>query len=66
MPIELPATLIDLETAAWTEIQAGTLTVPTAHAVHQAVTAHAQASGESRLAVEEAVKRAVRHPETVG
>jgi hypothetical protein len=63
VPIELSAELITLETAAWTQIQTGTLTVDTAHAVHAAVVAHAEASGESRLAVEEAVKRAVRHPE---
>lgn len=61
MPIELPAELITLEAAAWTQIQTGQLTVDTAHAVHAAVTAHAAASGESRLAIEEAVKRAVRH-----
>lgn len=63
MTTELPPELIAAETAAWTEIQTGTLTVPTALAVHQAVTAHAEASGMARLAVEEAVKRAVRHGE---
>jgi hypothetical protein len=61
--IELPAELIAAETAAWTEIQAGGLTVPTALAVHAAVTAYAEASGTPRLAVEETVKRVVRHPE---
>ncbi|MFI1408827.1 hypothetical protein ACH4Y0_02640 [Streptomyces sp. NPDC020707] len=54
MTIELSAELIAAETAAWAEIQAGGLTVPTAHA---------EASGTPRLAVEEAVKQVVRHPE---
>lgn len=63
MPIELRADLIARERAAWAEIQVGALTVATARAVHAAVTAHAAASGETRIAVEEAVKRAVRHPE---
>lgn len=63
MPIELSAELIAAETAAWAQIQTGALTVDTARAVHAAVTAHAAASGESRIAVEEAVKRAVRHGE---
>jgi regulator of protease activity HflC (stomatin/prohibitin superfamily) len=63
VPIELPADLIAREQAAWTEIQAGQLTVDTARAVHAAVTAHAEASGEARIVVEEALKRAVRHPE---
>lgn len=62
MTTELPADLLAAETAAWTEIQAGTLTVPTAHAAHTAVAAHAAASGMARIDVEEAVKRAVRHP----
>ncbi|MEV7140781.1 hypothetical protein [Streptomyces tauricus] len=63
MAIELPDELLDLERAAWTENQAGALTVDTAHTVHQAIAAHAEATGESRLAIEEALKRAVRHPE---
>ncbi len=63
MAIELPTELIDLERAAWQEIQAGALTVPTAHAVHQGVVAHAVASGASRFDVEAALKRHVRHPE---
>lgn len=63
MTTDLPADLLAAETTAWAEIQAGTLTVPTALAVHTAVAAHAAASGMARIDVEEAVKRAVRHPE---
>ncbi|MFD5631571.1 hypothetical protein [Streptomyces sp. NPDC127072] len=62
--IELPDDLIAREHAAWTEIQAGGLTVPTALAVHTGIAAHADATGETRLAIEEALKRAVRHPDT--
>lgn len=63
MAIELPDELINLETRAWTEIRAGALTVPTALAVHEGIAAYAETSGKSRLAVEEALKRQVRHPE---
>lgn len=63
MAIELTDELIDLERAAWAEQQAGALTVPTALAVQTAVTAHAKATGQGRYAVEQAVKRAVRHPQ---
>lgn len=61
--IELPDELIALEEAAWAEIQAGALTVPTAQAVHQAIAAHASATGTPRLDIETALKRRVRHPE---
>lgn len=63
MAIELTDELIRLETAAWTEIQAGTLTTETAEAVQAAVTAHAEATGQSRYEVERALKRRVRHPD---
>lgn len=62
--IELTDELITLERAAWAEQQAGALTIPTAHAVQAAVTAHAKATGQSRYEVEQAVKRAVRHPDS--
>lgn len=63
MAIELPEDLIQLEERAWTEIQAGTLTVETAEAVQAAITAHAKATGESRFDVEAAVKKKVRNPD---
>lgn len=61
--IELPDDLIKLERSAWTEIQAGTLTVDTALAVHEALTAFTAESGQSRFDVEMALKKRVRHPE---
>lgn len=63
MTIDIPDTLIALETTAWEEIRAGRLTVKTAAAVHQGVVAFAGASGETRIAVEERVKLVVRHGE---
>ncbi|MEU0670385.1 hypothetical protein ABZ508_33220 [Streptomyces lavendulocolor] len=63
MAIELSDELIELETRAWAEIQAQALTVETALAVQQAVVAHAEATGQERLAVETALKKTVRHPE---
>ena len=63
MAIELPDDLIELERSAWAEIQAGALTVETAAAVQARITAVAAESGESRIDVEMALKRAVRHPE---
>ncbi|MFF4746766.1 hypothetical protein [Streptomyces sp. NPDC001268] len=63
MAIELSPELIELERQAWAEIQAGTLTAATAEAVHAAVAAHAEATGQDRLAVETELKRTVRHPE---
>ncbi|MFD9427368.1 MULTISPECIES: hypothetical protein [unclassified Streptomyces] len=49
--------------AAWAEQQEGHLTVATAAAVRQAITYHAQATGQDRYKVEQALKRVVRHPE---
>lgn len=63
MAIELTDELIQLERAAWAEQQENRLTVNTAAAVQAAVTAHAQATGQSRYEVETALKRRVRHPE---
>ena len=61
MAIELSDDLLALERAAWTEQQAGALTVDTAARVQAAVTAHAEATGQNRFEVEMAVKRQVRH-----
>ncbi|MFI6854450.1 hypothetical protein [Streptomyces sp. NPDC050416] len=61
--IEFPDALIALERAAWEEHQAGRLTVATANAVQDAITAHAEAAGLSRYTVEMALKKAVRHAE---
>ncbi|MFD7206145.1 hypothetical protein [Streptomyces sp. NPDC059893] len=63
MAIELPDDLLELERAAWTEIQEGRLTVATALAVQQAIGRVQEEAGESRFEVEMALKRAVRHPE---
>ncbi|MFF0277428.1 hypothetical protein [Streptomyces sp. NPDC004330] len=63
MAIELTDELIKLEQAAWAEIQAKALTADTAIAVQAAVTAHAEATGQSRYDVEMAVKKRVRNPE---
>jgi hypothetical protein len=59
--IEFPDDLIVLERAAWEEHRAGRLTVATANAVQDAITAHAKAVGMSRVEVEMALKKAVRH-----
>ncbi|MFD8710416.1 hypothetical protein ACFV07_08065 [Streptomyces anulatus] len=61
--IDIPESLIALESAAWAEQQEGRLTVETAAAVQQAYTEHAAATGQSRYKVEQATKRLVRHPE---
>jgi hypothetical protein len=61
--IELPEDLLALERSAWAEIQAGRLTVATAHAVHAGIAAFAEQAGVPRYDVEEQLKRAVRHPE---
>lgn len=63
MAIELSDELIQLEETAWTQIQAGGLTYETAAAVQAAVTAFAEASGDSRYDIEAALKKHVRHPE---
>jgi hypothetical protein len=62
--IELTPDLIQLEERAWAEQQAGALTVETALAVQQAITAHAEATGENRYELERELKRHVRHPES--
>ncbi|MFF2009188.1 hypothetical protein ACFVWY_08955 [Streptomyces sp. NPDC058195] len=62
MAIELSDELIELERAAWAEQQQNRLTVETAQAVQAAITAHAEATGQSRYEVERALKIAVRHP----
>ena len=61
MAIQLSDDLLALERAAWTEQQAGALTVDTATAVQQAITAHAEATGQNRYEVEAQLKRQVRH-----
>lgn len=63
MAIELPHDLIDLERAAWQEIQAGRLTVGTALAVHEGISAFVARDEleASRLDVEMELKRIVRH-----
>lgn len=63
MAIDIPPHLIELERAAWAEQQAGALTYATADAVQAAYREHAAAAGLSRLELEMATKRAVRHPE---
>lgn len=63
MAIELSDELIELERKAWAEQQAGALTVETAGVVQDAITAHAEATGQGRFSVEMALKKAVRHPE---
>lgn len=63
MAIELTDDLIQLERAAWTEQQENRLTVETAARVQAAITAHATATGQSRLDVERELKRVVRHTE---
>ncbi|MEV7711227.1 hypothetical protein [Streptomyces sp. NPDC088270] len=62
MAIELSDELIRLEEAAWVEQQNGRLTVETAARVQAAITAHAEATGQSRYEVERELKRVVRHP----
>jgi hypothetical protein len=64
--IEFPDELIALERTAWEEIQAGRLTVATATAVQDAITAHATAVGMSRYDVEMALKETVRHAPAEG
>lgn len=58
---DFPDALIALESAAWEELQAGQLTVPTAAAVHAAVTQYAAEAGIDRYTVEMGLKQAVRH-----
>jgi hypothetical protein len=59
--IDFPDHLIALARTSWTEIQRGELTVDTARAVHEAVTAFAEQSGLRRMDVELGLKQVVRH-----
>ncbi|MFI2426493.1 hypothetical protein ACH5A7_20755 [Streptomyces sp. NPDC018955] len=61
MAIELPDDLVELERAAWAEIQAGQLTVPTADAVQKRLTEFAAEAGVDRYKAEMELKRIVRH-----
>ncbi|MFJ5887511.1 hypothetical protein [Streptomyces californicus] len=62
--IDIPPRLIALERAAWAEQQAGALTVASAEAVQAAYREHAAANPKvSRLELEMATKKLVRHPE---
>ncbi|MFF1839682.1 hypothetical protein ACFVXE_36795 [Streptomyces sp. NPDC058231] len=63
MAIELTDALIELERAAWAEQRENRLTLETAVGVQAAITAHAEATGQSRYEVERELKRIVRHPE---
>jgi hypothetical protein len=58
--IDFPADLLALEARAWEEIQAGQLTVETAQAVHEAVSAFAAEAGLRRIDVELGLKQRVR------
>ncbi|MDH6226224.1 hypothetical protein [Streptomyces sp. MJP52] len=60
--MDIPDDLLELERAAWAEIQAGQLTADTAAAVQARITEVAAETGTDRYTVEMAVKRAVRHP----
>ncbi|GAA1334374.1 hypothetical protein GCM10009647_075990 [Streptomyces sanglieri] len=60
--IELTDELIELERSAWAEQQENWLTVETAQAVQAAITAHAEATRQSRYDVERELRRIVRHP----
>ncbi|MFJ2851298.1 MULTISPECIES: hypothetical protein [Streptomyces] len=62
--IDIPAHLIELESAAWAEQQQGALTYAAANAVQAAYREHAATAGVSRLDLEMAVKQAVRHPQS--
>jgi len=58
--IDFPDHLLALESAAWTQIQRGELTVDTAKAVHEAVAAFAEETGVGRYEVEMGLKKTVR------
>ncbi|WP_371579490.1 hypothetical protein [Streptomyces sp. NBC_01314] len=58
---EYPSDLINLETTAWQEIQAGRLTIATADAVQSAITTFATEAGLDRYTVEMGLKKMVRH-----
>jgi exonuclease I len=59
--IDFPDNLLELERTAWEEIRAGRLTVDTAQAVQERLTAFASEAGVDRHTAEMALKRAVRH-----
>jgi hypothetical protein len=59
--IEFPDDLIALARTSWAEIQRGELTLETARAVHEAVTAFAAESGLRRMDVELGLKTLVRY-----
>jgi hypothetical protein len=59
--IEFPEDLIALARTSWAEIQRGELTVDTARAVHEAVTAFAEQAGLRRMDVELGLKTLVRY-----
>lgn len=61
MTIDFPENLLTLARASWAEIQRGTLTVETARAVHEAVTAFAAEAGLRRMDVELGLKTLVRY-----
>ena len=61
--IDFPDELLELERSAWEAIQAGTLTVDQALAVHTGVVAFAKQAGLPRIDVEMGLKQTVRHPE---
>lgn len=68
MTIDFPENLLALERSAWEEIQAGALTVDTAHAVHAGIDAFVRQAKEAgaevaRIDVEMGLKKAVRHSE---
>ncbi|KOG84486.1 hypothetical protein ACZ90_02565 [Streptomyces albus subsp. albus] len=61
--IDIPPHVIELERAAWAEQQAGALSLASADAVQAGYREHAAATdGVSRLALEMATKKLVRHP----
>lgn len=60
---DFPDELLQLERSAWAALQAGTLTTEQAAAVQDGVTAYAAEHEASRVDVEMALKRAVRHAE---
>jgi hypothetical protein len=64
--IDFPEDLIALERTAWEEIQAGRLTVNTATAVQERLTAFAAEAGLDRYTAEMGLKRAVRHDKVSG
>ncbi|MFG2763164.1 hypothetical protein [Streptomyces rubiginosohelvolus] len=61
--IDIPPHLIELESTAWAEQQAGALTLATADAVQAAYRKHAASAKVSRLELEMATKKLVRHPD---